>query len=563
MAEVFAFFFKYRPFFFWEGRFSFLTPISVWIYVLGAVLVVGLLYFTYRSRTRGGIIDRLAFGLRVGLLLFLLLLLMRPSLTLSTLEPQQTTLVLLVDNSRSMAIQGDTVSRAEPVRDLIVEGSDFTAELEKNFILRKVQFDGSARKLESAESLSFDGEQTNISAGLERVLTDTRSLPVGGIVLITDGADNSYRSSLEAVAELIAREIPIHTVGIGPEKLARDVEIESISSPTEVLPGSVVVARVTLRHSGYGGARGTLRVREGSTLLESVEVQLPHDSEVVTTEVKLFPDQEGVKNYVFEFVPLADEVITENNRRQTMMRAVDSRPKLLIVEGRPRWEYKFLRKALQGDEHLRVESLLRTALNKFYRQGIEQETTLAAGFPTRREELFSYKGLVLGDVESAFFSYQQMEMLRDFVGRRGGGLLMLGGASTLSNGGYKNTPVEEVLPVSLGSAPASSQAGIDDYQRIETRVARTEYGRNHPALRLGRTLEQDEDLWRLIPTLSDRNGVRGLKAGATALMQTVSSTDGGADKANPLLVSHRYGRGLSLVFLSGSSWRWQMLQDHE
>ena len=83
-----------------------------------------------------------------------------------------------------------------------------------------------------------------------------------------------------------------------------------------------------------------------------------------------------------------------------------------------------------------VASMLRTTENKIYRQGIENPTELADGFPSRAEDLFAYQGLILGSVEAGYFTPAQQDLIRQFVDRRGGGLLMLGGRFGLADGGW-------------------------------------------------------------------------------------------------------------------------------
>lgn len=555
MEEIFALLFKYRPFFFAEGRLAFLGPLALWQFLLLTGILVGGLFFLYRKvlskfKRRGLVL----LSLKGAFVLLVMGLLMRPTLTLSTMVPQQGILALLVDNSKSMGIVETDGPRGEPIKELLAEGSPFLEQLKENFNLRIVKFDSDAYKLGGGEELDWTGDQTNISYGINRVLAETKNLPLGGIVLFTDGSDNSHQEDPEVLAQLASKQIPLHTVGIGADRLDSDVEITQVSLPNRVLPGSVATARVTLRHSGFPGARAVLEVREGTTLVETKEVYLSPGSQLSTVELKLFPEVEGIREYDFRVKGLEGEGIEENNSRRTFINVVDERPKILLVEGRPRWEYKFLRQALAGDEHLRLEALLRTALNKFYRQGIEEESTLAAGFPSNREDLFEYEGVLLGDVESAFFTYAQMEAIRDFVSKRGGGLLMMGGRFALSRGGYSNTPVEEAIPVQLGQLDSGA------YQREVVSASLTQFGQNHPALQLAQDEDENRRIWLDLPELTDTSLVRGVKPGATVLAQVVHGDENGGD---PLLVAQRFGRGLGLVFLSGSSWRWQMLKDHE
>jgi uncharacterized membrane protein len=558
METLFTLLFKYRPFVFGEGKLGFSLPAAPWIlltiFVLVTVTVVWLSRRLFAQHERAWIL----FAVRLAVCLSLLVLLMRPTLTLSRTTPQTGILAFLIDNSRSMGLGSEGTPRAEGVPALADPAGDLSSTLHRDFQLRWLKFDRTPERLENPSELNWSGDQTNLTGALRQLLNETRNLPLAGVVLVTDGADNGFRDLQSVVGEYSARKIPIHTVGVGPTILRRDLELLEVSLPKRTLPGSVVVGRVSIRHPGFEGGEVQLNVRDGSTLLDSRRVSLSRESQVTTAEFRVAPRYEGVKILDVTVERMPGEEVEENNSRKVLLEVRASNTRVLLVEGRPRWEYKFVRQALSEDKSLRLESLLRTALNKFYRQGIEEESTLSSGFPASRSELFQYKGLVLGDVESAFFTYPQMETIRDFVSRRGGGLLMLGGGSTLSAGGYQNTPIEEVLPVWLEKDTGGRGSEID-YLRADSKVELTAFGKNHPALQIAPSETESIATWNDMPPLIDRNLVSGLKPGATLLMQ--ASSDGGP-KA-PLLVSHRYGRGMGLAFLSGSSWRWQMLRDHE
>jgi uncharacterized membrane protein len=563
MEEIFSFLFKYRPFFFLEGEFGFQLQPQLWqVAAVFVLMATGLGFIYSKQLSRYGSGGWFLLGLRAAVFVFLALLLMRPTLTLPTLVPQKSVLAILADNSKSMGIRDSEGIRGEFLRDLLSEDSGFLDSLGSRFRLQQFKFDTTAAALNDPEELNWTGDQTNISAGLERVLSETQNLPLGGVIVFSDGSDNSHRDSDSVLGRMQASGIPVHTVGLGPTEPATDIEIIDVSTPRRILPDSVAVARVSLRHSGFGGSRGRLEIREGTTLVESQEVYFPRDNDLVTAEVKLFPEGVGTKDYSFQLLPLQGEALEENNRRRALIQVEDSSPRVLYVEGRPRWEYKFLRQALGSDRHLVLESLLRTALNKYYRQGIEDESTLASGFPAKKEDLYSYQGLVLGDVEAGFFTYDQMEMIRDFVGDRGGGLLMLGGALTLAAGGYQNTPIEEALPVWINDGASSNELiGLDSHRRSDARIILTAYGSNHAALLLAQTPAESQQQWDSLPSLTDQNLVGSLKPGSTVLAQFVPAGSP-SDRGQPLLVSQRFGRGLGLVFLTASSWRWQMLQDH-
>ena len=188
-------------------------------------------------------------------------------------------------------------------------------------------------------------------------------------------------------------------------------------------------------------------------------------------------------------MPLQDgELVIENNERQSLVDVRAGPQKVLYFEGEPRFEVKFMRRAVSDDPELQLVLLQRTAENKFLRLDVDNGEELVDGFPTTREELFAYRAIVIGSVEASYFSREQLRMIVDFVSERGGSILFLGGRRAFTEGGYAGTPIADLLPVELeGTADAT-------YYR-ELKVTPTRAGEAHAALRL------DND-----PTLSARAG---------------------------------------------------------
>src|SRR5262249_46550990 len=119
------------------------------------------------------------------------------------------------------------------------------------------------------------------------------------------------------------------------------------------------------------------------------------------------------------------------------------------VEGEPRYEIGYIRRAVEADSNIQLVALLRTAENKFLRLGVDGADELASGFPRTRAELFRYRAVILGSIEASSFTHDQLAMLAEFVNARGGGLLMLGGRRSFSEGGYAGTPLADVMPVTV------------------------------------------------------------------------------------------------------------------
>ena len=120
--------------------------------------------------------------------------------------------------------------------------------------------------------------------------------------------------------------------------------------------------------------------------------------------------------------------------------------RILYIEGEPRWEYKFIRQAEEDDRMVQIVSIVRTSENKFYRQGIAEAEELADGFPSRAEDLFVYQGLIIGSVDAGYFTPGQQQLIHEFVDRRGGGLLLLGGQFALADGDWNASKLPDLFP---------------------------------------------------------------------------------------------------------------------
>ena len=256
----------------------------------------------------------------------------------------------------------------------------------------------------------------------------------------------------------------------------------------------------------------------------------------------------GVKNLEVRIDPLAGEDNLENNQLTRALLVSGGKHRILYVEGEPRWEYKFIRRAVDDDPAISIVSMLRTTQNKIYRQGIANPQELADGFPSKPEDLFEYDGLILGSVEEAFFTTSQAQAIKDFVDRRGGGLLFLAGSSSLSDGGYNVAPFADLLPVQLPQRK-------DTFQRDFVAAELTDAGRRSLLCRIDDDAEKSNRHWDILPYLANYQDPGTPKPGAEVLARV----DAGG-KRLPLLVIENYGRGRTGVFATAGSWRWRMQQ---
>jgi uncharacterized membrane protein len=549
VESAFTLLFKYPLFVFAKGRL-----------VLGArwpagVLVLAVLATAWSySRAAPRLADRAVLAaLRTAALAALLLCLCRPGLQVATAVPQQSFVGILLDDSRSMRIADDGTPRsAFAGRSFGPQGALFK-ELSARFKLRIFRFADTADRLASVSDLAFDGARTSLVGALDQASQELSSVPLSGLVLVTDGADNGPAGPLdERLLALRARKTPVFTVGLGRERFARDVELVRAEMPSAVLKGTSLTAEVRIAQRGLGGSRVRLQVEDEGRLLQTQEVELPADGEAAAAHVPLTLSEPGPRTVRFRIAPLADEPITENNQQDVSVLVRDRREKILYLEGEPRFELKFIRRAVQEDDNLQVVCLERTSQNKFLRLDVDEPEELASGFPRTREELFRYRGLVLGSVEAGFFTPDQLDMIAAFVGERGGGLLTLGGRHSFAEGGYRGTSLAEVLPVVLEEKPAEPSF------LAEVKVEPTPAGLLHGTTRLAAGEAETTARWKALPALSTLNPVRRTRPGAVSLLVGKGPGLGGPQV---VLSYQRYGAGKSLAFTAHDSWLWRMHAD--
>ena len=549
---VFRFFFKYPPLFFEQGNFV-LGVSRPMLAVLGVTALVGgyaLLSYRTVATSRGR--DRaILIALRLAILAVILFCMLRPALILKTAVPQQNFLGVLVDDSRSLQIADrDGRPRSAFVQDSLGADRPLLNALSKKFVLRFFRFSSTADRLQSMSDLKFDGTTTRLGGALDRARDELAGLPLAGLVMITDGADTSDTVLDESIASLKARSIPVFTVGVGQERFARDIQVTRVETPRAALKGTSLVVNVVLTQTGYAGATVPLNVEDEGRIVGTQDVALPRDGESATVRVRFTASEAGPRTFRFAIPAQPGEQVAQNNARSALIDVKDRREKILYFEGEPRFEPKFILRAVEDDKNLQVVLLQRTAENKYYRREVGSAEELAGGFPKTRDELFAYRALILGSVEAASFTPDQLRMMADFVSKRGGGLLMLGGRRSFAEGGWAGTPVGEALPVQM--EPAGDKRNAPYFSELTARPTRA--GTVSPVTQIAGDEDASLKRWNDLPAVTTVNPVHAVKAGATTLLSGLDSKR----QDQVVLAYQRYGRGKALALPIQDSWQWRM-----
>ncbi len=531
------------------------------VLIIGVVIVYYLTNLYTSSRAKA-----ISFTLKTIGLILLCLPLLEPALVIPDIIPNENFLAVLVDNSSSMNLPDGSLSdklRADDV-DFILnnETNGIHSELEENFKVRYYAFDSDVSRIDSLSYLTFNGTETNIAQAMQRVISDFRGLPLAGVVLFTDGSDNSSEDPQSMAEELGGYSIPLHIVGVGGETFGQDRELLEVSYSKGLREGSGAEVWARLRSWSDEQSFAALNIYNGEEVVHSETVRLQGNGN--TDQVTFFfePEADQAEEYVLKIEETPNEVNIDNNTQSILLDTRNDSVRVLYFEGHLRSDFKFIKRALENDQVFEFTSLTRTGGDKYFRQGIKHANELQGGFPVSQEELFQYKALIFGDIEASYFTIDQLEMVERFVRDRGGGFLMLGAKNSFSEGDYSNTPIANILPVVLD--PSRKQIIMPDYSGTgETdeyagfNFVPTRSGYDHPILKLVQDIGNNRALWNEMNKLTHINLYGGVKPGAVTLAE--KKKDG--ESTEPLLVIQRYGKGQTAALATASTWRWQLQRD--
>jgi uncharacterized membrane protein len=533
----------------------------------------------------------LASLLKATAIVLLAALLVEPLFTGTRPRPGSNVFLVVADNSRSLQLsdRGHSKSRGAAMKDALSEQSSWLTRLAQDFDVRRYGFDAAPRPLKDFSEITLEGESSALRGSLVALGERYRGQPIAGILLLTDGNATDLDGGEYDWKQLP----PIFPVAVGADSELVDVSVPRVSVTQTNFEASPVTITAEVAGQGIAGRKIALRVLdEGGKELERRTLALTSDSAPLAQRFLIKPEQPGISFYTVQASLEGEEEAKDgrtaeatlaNNKRLATVDRGGGPYRVLYVGGRANWEFKFLRRALDEDDEIDLVGLLRIAKREpkftflsrsgertnplfrgfgnnadeaaeqydqpvLIRLGTEDKDELLGGFPQDADALFRYHAIILDDVEAGFFKQDQLSLLQQFVSRRGGGMLMLGGKESFAEGGYNRTPVGEMLPVYLDRHLA--EGNIPDHFRLRL----TREGNLQPWVRL-RNNEQDESK-RLasMPAFRAMNRIDSIKPGASVLAE--AEIDGGV--VRPALVVQTFGSGRVGALLLSDLWRWSM-----
>lgn len=538
----------------------------IFLLVVAGVLGLSL----YESRRLPPLRRLVLLALRLGGLA--LLVVMASQVTLTVDRTGLPVVAMLIDDSASMGFVDGAQprrGRAEANRyDQLVAAlgkndARFVSRLTRRFRLRVYRFDRDAELLvrepaadageivETIRSISPDGDGTRPAVAVRQTLDELRGLSPSAVLIFTDGAATTGEAdALSRVAPLAARrKIPLFPVGVGHAAQPRDLDLFELISDDVGFWGDPVRVSVRFRAFGVPGENVTVTLVDTETQAELAKVTTPAPANGMTSHAELtfLPEREGTIPFEVRLSMAPEENNSRNNVRSGRVHVRRQKLRVLLADGTPRYEFRYLKSLLEREATIDLDTVLQDS-DLGYEQ---QDETALERFPIEADQLLAYDVILFGDLDPRLLGSDVLSVLTNFVRTKGGGLIGIAGPSFFPQD-YAGTPLEPVLPIAAGSVqiPAATDALTTSLRPRRTLQAE----RSGPMFRLDNDSAKSEEIWNSLPGVYWHASPGTLQPGAVPLV-TVTGPDG---RSEPLILLQRFGAGRTLLHLTDETWRWRL-----
>jgi uncharacterized membrane protein len=549
------------------------------VVLIVTAILLGLLFVRPRHVRLSGRQWTALIGLRVAVVILMFFALLRPSFVYTKTEPVPGSLILLVDGSRSMQVAdslGDK-PRWDAVRLLLDAAAKDIAKLGAKWNVTAYQFDEEIKKLDLQDGkiklgTIADGEESAIGAAITDALDRESSKHVLGTLLLSDGAQRAAPPRdvppQVAVRRLAAENIPLYTFTFGKPggRERADLSVSDLVTNETIFTETLTEVRARLTAVGYANQRVKVQLlwetAKGMEVVDTMQVDTGIEGGAIPILLHYTPQKPGEYKVTVRVEPREGELVTTNNEISTFVTVRPGGINVLYLVGTQRigggagQEQRFVRSSLAQSPDIVVS---RQVIN--YRPpGLDITDFVGKVAPSAASPAPDV--IIVDDVDEQGLNAASWKAIAERV-ERGMGLVMVGGYHSFGAGGFRGTPLGDVLPIQIG--PAQRQEFNEPLRQdvqirgpIHMRPA-VPLGERHPVMQVDGVNAQDNgakksNVWNQLPPLDGANRIERseLKPNAQVL------AEGDDAQKHPLLIAGQAGEGRVLAFAGDSTWRWQM-----
>ena len=420
-------------------------------------------------------------------------------------------------------------------------------------------------------------QRTLLAAALNKVMTEIPSEQLAGVIVLTDGRHNGPGRPQDVARRLGAMRVPICPVVVAGKRPPRDAAVASLEAPQTICAKDKLQVRADLKIDGLAGKNVRVSLLDGRTQVDSKTITVPANTWRTTVELADQPKEKGLKNYRVVVEKFDGEVFDGNNTFGLAVSVVSERAKLLLIEDRPRWEFRYLKNLFSGrDVSVKLQYVLAGPDRIAGRPPVAAsasrppDSRQASALPADQAEWMKFDAIILGDVKPVTLGAGATEALCKFVTDRGGTLIVLAGPCYMPHA-FASTPLGMLLPVTVKASSEVLFGGNDK----PFRIALTGEGAQSPILSQSSEPSENKKHWEAVPDLYWRHRLVATKPGATTLAYALEAGSpdyagsAGRDhqsektvqmrrdfqRRNPLIVVQNVGLGKVMFLAFDRTWR--------
>jgi len=527
------------------------SPLPPWAIALLAAVGVALAAVNFSRQAVMPWLMRSALALlRLAGFALILLMLCQVELRLDVERSLRPTVAVLTDTSASMGLADvDGVTRLAAARRF---ASDSLASLGSKADVVRYDFDW---KLRPADPDATPDRPTRLIESIAAAAGQENDLRA--IIALTDGNDTAGDRGELLAPLLAARAVPVFPVVFGSEKPPKLARVRIAGGAAYVRLGDEMRLAATVTSTGLSEQNVTVRLLEdGTPDPVAIRENLRLGGEPVDVSFVIKPDRAGEKTYRVVVDGVRDSVSESLQVAEHRVSVIDSRIRVLYLDI-PRDERKILGQWIARDPVVEVAFLTMLPKGGWYAQGQMHHKNAGDGLPSAEADLYKYDIIILGDIPRSYFrdggdtAETKMQWLAEFVSRRGGGLVTLGGRNVYAAGQYQDSALARLVPFQIEAT--------DDPQVEKTfRITPTVAGLSHPIMQLEADPTANREAWFDLPMLDGNNRVGAVKTGSSLL--AVRELPEGP---MPVVALQNVGRGQVLGLSADTTWRWEMMRPEE
>ncbi len=522
------------------------TPLTLTIGIIAILVMLWLSVLSWKRsphRRRTAILE----VMRMFAVLLVVGLLWQPE-WLTTVHPNaKPKIAILWDDSKSMTTIDAELPPTLSDTSEIVARQEWVQQALASDLWKPLEADG-ANVVSTTSFATADPEQaaisgTNIEEPLSNLLEQEGNLRA--VVMFTDGDYNLGQPPVAAAQKMRLRGVPFFPVPVGSETRLSDLDLISVMAPSYGVVGEKVQIPFTIRSSLNRQVRTKLILRDESGREQTKDIVLPPNIETYDSILWQL-EKEGSEKLTMS-IPVADgELVAENNQREFVIAGRPEKIRVLVIDTKPRWEYRYLRNALSRDPGVELSCLL------FHPElGVGGGPDYIDAFPEKLEELAKYDVIFLGDVGVAEgqLTKEQCKLIRGLVENQASGVVFLPGSQG-NQFSLLDTELSDLMPVILDDKQTQGMS-----ESIASPLTLTTEGRASLLTMLGDSEEENPGIWKRLPGFFWHAPVIKAKGGTEVL--AVHGNRRGKFGPIPLLVTKTAGSGKVLFMGIDSAWRWR------